>query len=225
MNRKVVRMKSNPPHDVADDPERITVLIADDHVTVREGLAAIIARQQDMRVVAEATNGREATELWARHRPQLTLLDLRMPEMDGLIALQEIRRMDGNARVIVLTTFDSGPDIQQAIRAGARAYLLKDSQREGLLSCMRKVHAGETCFPPSVIQKLTASMGGEPLTQREVEVLKLLAEGKSNKEIGSALFISETTVKTHLRNIFGKLNVLSRTEAISTAAKRGLINI
>jgi len=204
---------------------RISVLIADDHVTVREGLAAIIARQVDMNVVAEATTGRQAVDLWMHHRPQLTLLDLRMPELDGLTALQEIRRFDADARVIVLTTFDSGPEIQQAIRSGAKAYLLKDAQREDLLSCMRRVHAGETCFPSSVIQKLTASMGGESLTQREVEVLKLLAEGRSNKEIGSLLHIGETTVKTHLRNIFGKLNVLSRTEAISVAAKRGLIQI
>ena len=225
MNRNAPRMKSNSKSGSLDHPGLITVLIADDHVTVREGLAAIIGRQQDMLVVGEATHGREAVELWEKHRPRITLLDLRMPELDGLGALQQIRDLDANARVIVLTTFDSGLDIQQAIRSGARAYLLKDSQREDLLSCIRKVDRGETSFPQSVIQKLTMSMGGDPLTQREIEVLGLLAEGKSNKEIGSQLNIGETTVKTHLRNIFAKLNVLSRTEAISTASKRGLIHI
>jgi two-component system NarL family response regulator len=203
--------------------ERIRVLIADDHVTVREGLAAIIGRQQDMMVVAEAAAGREAVDLWHKHRPDVALLDLRMPELDGVGAIDEIRRHNAEARIVVLTTFDTDNDISRAIKAGAKAYLLKDAQREDLLECIRKVHAGETCIPPPLLAKLMAGLGDEALTGRELEVLTLLGRGNSNKEIGSQLHIEETTVKAHLRSVFNKLNVLSRTEAISVASRRGLV--
>lgn len=204
---------------------RIRVLIADDHVTVLEGLAAIIGRQSDMRVVAEAANGRETVELWQRHRPDVTLIDLRMPTLDGVGAIDEIRRQQASARIIVLTTFDSDNEIVRAIKAGAKGYLLKDARREELLDCIRKVNAGEMCVPPALAAKLAESMSSEPLTGRELDVLALLAKGKSNKEIGSHLYITETTVKSHLRSIFSKLNVLSRTEAISTASRRGLVQL
>ena len=205
--------------------DKIRVLIADDHVTVREGLAAIIGRQSDMVVVAEAATGLEAIELWRKHQPHITLLDLRMPGLDGVGAIDEIRRHESSARIIVLTTFDTDNDISRAIRAGAKGYLLKGAQREELLECIRKVHAGETSIPPSLVAKLAASMSSEALTVREIDVLTLLARGKSNKEIGLKLYISETTVKTHLRSIFTKLNVLSRTEAIATAGRLGLIQL
>lgn len=204
---------------------RIRVLIADDHVTVLEGLAAIIGRQTDMTVVAEASNGREAIELWQKHRPDVTLIDLRMPGLDGVGAIDEIRRQQASARIIVLTTFDSDNEISRAIKAGAKGYLLKDARREELLDCIRKVNSGEMCIPPALAAKLAESISSEPLTGRELDVLALLAKGKSNKEIGSHLYITETTVKSHLRSIFSKLNVLSRTEAISTASRRGLVQL
>ena len=213
----------NTPAGVRAD--RIRVLIADDHVTVLEGLAAIIGRQTDMQVVAEAANGREAVELWQQHRPDVTLLDLRMPILDGVEVIEEIRRQRASARIVVLTTFDSDNEIARAIKAGAKGYLLKDTRREELLDCIRKVNSGQTCVPIALAAKLAESMSSEPLTGRELDVLKLLADGKSNKEIGSQLFISETTVKSHMRSIFSKLNVLSRTEAITTASRRGLVQL
>jgi two-component system NarL family response regulator len=204
---------------------RIRVVIADDHVTVLEGLAAIIGRQTDMKVVAEASNGREAVELWQKHRPDVALIDLRMPTLDGVAAIDEIRRQQASARIIVLTTFDSDNEILRAIKAGAKGYLLKDARREELLDCIRKVNAGEMCVPAALAAKLAESMSSEALTGRELDVLALLAKGKSNKEIGNRLYITETTVKSHLRSIFSKLNVLSRTEAITTASRRGLVQL
>lgn len=204
---------------------RIRVLIADDHVTVLEGLAAIIGRQTDMKVVAEASNGHEAVDLWQRHRPDVTLIDLRMPNLDGVGAIEEIRGQQATARIIVLTTFDSDNEIARAIKAGAKGYLLKDARRDELLDCIRKVNSGATCIPAALAAKLAESMSSEPLTGRELDVLALLAKGKSNKEIGSHLYISETTVKSHLRSIFTKLNVISRTEAITTASRRGLVQL
>lgn len=184
----------------------------------------MIGRQADMSVVSEAANGAEAVAEWTKHRPDVTLLDLRMPVLDGLGAIHAIRAKDSSARIIVLTTFDTDNDISMAIKAGAKAYLLKDTQRDDLLACIRRVHSGETCIPAGVLAKLAASLNHTDLTSRELEVLALLAKGKSNKEIGASLYVEETTVKSHLRNIFTKLNVLSRTEAISEAGKRGLIS-
>lgn len=201
----------------------IRVLIADDHVTVREGLVAIIGRQPDMVVIGNAANGREATELWSRYRPDITLLDLRMPMMDGVGATEEIRRHDSSAKIIILTTYDTDNEILRAVRAGAKAYLLKDSPREELLDCIRRVYRGETFITPSLVEKLAAGLSSQPLTSRELDVLTSLARGLSNKEIAARLCITETTVKSHLRAIFGKLDVLSRTEAIATASQRGLI--
>ena len=203
----------------------IRLLIADDHALILEGLAAAIGRQSDMLVVAKAADGREAVSLWKEHRPDVSLLDLRMPELGGVGATREIRDRDVGARVIVHTTFDTDEDIYQAVRAGAKAYLLKDAPLEELLSCIRSVHAGSTCIPPALAAKLASRMSGEGMTAREVDVLKLVARGRSNKEIGSELFVSETTVKSHVRNIFTKLNVMSRTEAIAAATKRGLIRL
>jgi two-component system NarL family response regulator len=148
-----------------------------------------------------------------------------MPLADGVQAIEEIRDMEGNARLIVLTTFDTDSDLLNAVKAGAKGYLLKDAPSEELLDCIRKVHKGETCLPAGLVQKLAAGLSREELTAREVEVLQLLARGKSDKEIGSSLNISETTVKSHLGSIFRKLDVLSRTEAIAMASRRGLIKL
>jgi len=205
--------------------DRIRVLIADDHVTVLEGLAAIIGRQPDMKVVGEAANGHQVVELWDKLRPDVALIDLRMPTLDGVGAINEIKRRNASARIIVLTTFDSDNEIARAIKAGAKGYLLKDARREELLDCIRKVNSGETSIPQALVAKLAESMSSEPLTGRELDVLGLLAHGKSNKEIGSRLYITETTVKSHMRSIFSKLNVLSRTEAIATASRRGLVQL
>jgi two-component system NarL family response regulator len=204
---------------------KIRVLIADDHITVLEGLASIISRQSDMTVLAQASDGVALVTLWEKHHPDVTLVDLRMPKLDGVGAIEEIRRNDPSARLIVLTTFDTDTDILNAIKAGAKGYLLKDSGRDELLDCIRRVFRGETCLPASLVQKLATSLHREALTAREVEVLQLLAYGKSNKEISTALSISEATVKSHLGNLFRKLDVLSRTEAIATANKRGLIKL
>jgi DNA-binding NarL/FixJ family response regulator len=203
---------------------RIRVLIADDHGVVREGLASMINRNRaDMTVVGEASNGREALELWQQEHPDVTLLDLRMPEMDGVDVIKEIRVRDKNARIIVLTTFDGDEDIYRAIRAGAKGYLLKDITREALMDSIRRVHMGETCVPLHLIAKLTDRVSGETLSERELEVLRLMAKGRSNKEIASALFISEGTVKSHGKSIFAKLNVASRTEAVTEATRRGFL--
>jgi len=205
--------------------QKIRLLIADDHVLVREGLAATIGRQRDMLVVNQAANGREAVALWKECRPDIALVDLRMPEGDGVTVIKEIRELDSSARIIIQTTYDTDEEIYQAIRAGAKGYLLKDAPLEELFDSIRKVYAGETCIPPALGAKLASRMSGEALTRREIDVLKLLARGRSNKEIGTDLFVSETTVKTHLRSIFSKLNVMSRTEAIAAANKRGLIQL
>jgi len=203
----------------------IRVLVADDHVTVREGLAAIIHRQSDMTVVGEAATGEEAVQAWRQHRPDVTLMDLRMPILDGVRAIQQIRQVDPAARVVVLTTFETDVEISEAITAGAKGYILKGAQREDLLNTIRRVHAGETSIPAALVAKLAAGMSSETLTGREREVLTMLAQGKGNKEIGANLYISETTVKSHLRSIFTKLNVLSRTEAIAVATRRGLVRL
>ena len=213
------------PKDEDIKRPRIGVLIADDHSVVREGLASLIGRKADMTVVAEASNGREAVDLWKEHRPDVTLLDLRMPELEGVGAIKEIRALDEKARIIMLTTFEGDEDIYRAIQAGAKGYLLKDVPREALMDCIRRVHAGETCIPVHLAAKLAERVGGETLSEREIDVLKLMAKGKSNKEIGSVLFISEGTVKSHVKAIFAKMNVISRTEAVASATRRGLIQL
>jgi len=204
---------------------RIRVLIADDHAVVRDGLVAMISRWPDTTVVAEAQNGRDAVEQWKRHRPDVTLLDLRIPLLDGVDAIEQIRQVDPAARVILLTTFDGEEDIYRGVRAGAKAYLLKDAPRDEILNCIRKVHSGDTVVPSSLAAKLAERISGAELTEREMTVLRALAKGQSNKQIGRSLFISETTVKAHLKSIFAKLNVLSRTEAIAAAARRGIVQL
>jgi len=203
---------------------KIEVLLADDHSMFLAGVASIIELERDITIVAQAADGRQAVDLWRKHRPDVTLVDLRMPILDGVGVITTIRQEDASARLVVLTTYDSDNDIYRAIKAGARGYLLKDARREELLDCIRKVHTGETCIPQPVMQKLITGISSEPLTGRETEILQLLAQGSSNKDIAEKLFLSEFTVKGHLRNIFTKLNVLSRTEAVSAATRRGLVH-
>jgi DNA-binding NarL/FixJ family response regulator len=209
-----------------DKTKPIRVLLAEDHEVVRDGLAAIIDYQADMTVVGHACNGEEAVERFAELQPDITLMDLRMPGMGGAPAIEAIRKKFGDARIIVLTTYDGDENIYRALKAGARGYLLKDSGKDDLLSAIRAVHEGRSYVPPEIATRLvTRTQAGAPLTTREIEVLRLMAEGKSNKEIGAALFISEGTVKTHVNSIHEKLSVSDRTEAVIVALKRGIIHL
>ena len=203
----------------------IRILIADDHLVVREGLVAILNRQSDMTVVGEAGNGHEALEQWRTHRPDVTLMDLRMPEMSGVEAIIAIREEDDKASVIILTTYDSDEDVYRGMRAGAKAYLLKDAHREELLNCIRAVYAGKTVVSPGVAAKLASRLREERLTPRELDILTLVGQGLSNKLIARALDITEGTVKTHVKNVLEKLDATSRTEALAVAARRGLITL
>ncbi|HWZ57360.1 MAG TPA: response regulator transcription factor [Gemmatimonadaceae bacterium] len=201
------------------------ILIADDHAIVLEGLVAMLGRQTDMSVVAEATNGVDAVELWLAHRPDVALIDLRMPRLDGVGVIEAIRRHHPGARIIVLTTYDTDEEVYQAMKAGARGYLLKDARREELLEVLRAVHAGEMRMPAALADRLARRISSDALTARELEVLASIARGQSNKEIGAELSISETTVKSHLKSIFEKLGATSRTDAVTAALRRGLISI
>jgi len=201
------------------------ILIADDHPVVREGLVALINRRPDMEVVAEVSNGREAVEQFLHHRPDVALLDLRMPEMDGVEAIAAIRQKIPTARIIVLTTFDDDEDIYRGLRAGAKAYLLKDAPRDELLKCVRAVHEGQTIIPPPIAAKLAGRLTTSGLTRREIQVLRLTADGKANKGIAVALSISEGTVKTHVSAILAKLDALDRTQAVTIALKRGILRL
>lgn len=201
----------------------IRVLIADDHLLVRRGLAAIINMEEDAAVVGEAGDGEEAVALWRRLRPDVTLMDLRMPKLDGVQAIKRIRTEDPTAGIIVVTTFDHDEDIYAGLRAGAKAYVLKDVQPEELFGCIRAVHAGQAYLQPKVAAKLAQRVQEEPLTEREEQILKLLAEGRSNRAIGQTLFITESTVKSHVKSLFIKLDATSRAEAIALAARRGLV--
>jgi DNA-binding NarL/FixJ family response regulator len=203
----------------------IRVLVAEDHTVVRDGLVAIIRQEKDMDVVADTGDGQRAVELWKQHRPDVTLMDLRMPGSDGVDAIYQIRAADPNARIIVLTTYDGDEDIYRGMRAGAKSYLLKDVRREELFQCIREVSAGKMFVPPAIAVKLAERLPAEDLTARELEVLRLLAEGKPNKIIGADLAISEVTVKSHVQSVFRKLNVLSRTEATAVANRRGLLRL
>jgi two-component system NarL family response regulator len=203
----------------------IRVLVADDHFVVRIGLRALIDAEPDMEVVAEASTGRQAVELFRQHRPDVTLMDLRMPVMNGLEAIQAIREGAPEARVIVLTTYDGDEDIYRALNAGARAYLLKEMDREELLQVIRAVHAGQRRVPPEIGARLAEAMPRSELTRRELEVLDLVVKGFSNKRIGDALSITEGTVKIHVNNILGKMGVADRTEAATTAIRRGIVHL
>src|SRR5262245_36369010 len=215
----------SPADIVATVPEPARVLLVDDHALLRTGVANIINQEPDLRVVAEAGNGVEAVEAFERHHPDVTLLDLRMPVMEGVEAVRQIRGRDPNGRVIVLTTFDTDDEISRALKAGAKAYVLKDISADNLLSCIRDVLAGKTYLAPAAAAKLAEGVTHVQLTPREMSTLKLVADGKANKEIANDLEISERTVKTHVGHLFEKLGVTSRTEAVKVAMRRGLVRL
>jgi len=201
------------------------VLVVDDHALFRTGVANIINQEPDLHVVAEAGNGADAVSAYDQHHPDVTLLDLRMPVMEGVEAVRRIRERDPLAKVIVLTTYDTDEDISRALRAGAKAYVLKDITAEGLVTCIHDVLAGKTYLAPAAAAKLAEGVTRVQLTPRELATLRLMADGKSNKEIANALGISDRTVKTHLGHLFEKLNVTSRTEAVKVATRRGLVRL
>jgi len=203
----------------------IKVLIADDHPIVREGLAALIAHRDDMCVVGEAANGQEAFELFQQCEPDVILMDLRMPVVDGVTAITMIRDRNPGARIIVLTTFDGDNDIYRGLRAGAKSYLLKNTGRMELIETIRSVYSGQTLIPPAVAAKLAQRMSQPDLTAREVDVLHLMAAGCSNQEIGKRLFIAEGTVKAHVNNILSKMSVNDRTQAVTSALRRGIVQL
>ena len=204
---------------------KIRILVVDDHHVVRQGLVALINSVEDMEVVGEAADGRKGVDLHQQHLPDVTIMDLRLPVLNGVEAIQEIRRHSPQARVIVLTTFDGDENIYRALQAGARGYLLKDMFGDELMDAIRTVHAGKTRIPPVVAQRLAERMGGSDLTARELDVLRLIVAGNSNKEIGNQLHISEATVKTHINNLLGKLGVSDRTQAATTAIQRGIVQL
>ena len=203
----------------------IRIVIADDHHLVRQGFRAMLERLPSMQVVAEASTGQEAVEQYARHRPDILLLDLRLPDMCGVDVIQAVREKFLIARIIVLTTYDGDDEIYQSLQAGAKAYLLKDITMEELVDCIEKVHRGQTCVSPPVAAKLAERTASAELTERELEVLRRMVAGRSNKEIAADLDISEGTVKTHVNHVLDKLGVHDRTQAALTAVKRGLVRM
>ena len=208
--------------------ERIRLIIADDHPVVRTGLQGMLAGQPDFEVVGEATTGTEAVEIVAQLQPEVVLMDLQMPEMDGVTATAEIKAHHPETHVLILTTYDTDADILRAVEAGATGYLLKDAPREELFHAVRAAAQGKTVLAPTVATRLLEQMrepAQETLSGREVQVLALVADGASNKEIGKQLHVSEATVKSHLLHIFDKLGVADRTAAVTTALKRGILRL
>ena len=206
-------------------PAKIKILVADDHPIVRDGIISIVEVEKDMSVVGHASDGVEAVELAKKLLPDIILLDLRMPRLDGLEVIAQIQSLHLPSKVIVLTTFDSEQDVHLALKAGARSYLLKDTPRPVLLDTVRQVHGGKTCIPPRIGQKLVENMSRPVLSAREMDILKLVAEGKSNKGIGDQLGIAEGTVKTHVKSLLSKLKAPGRTAAVREAVHRGLVRL
>jgi DNA-binding NarL/FixJ family response regulator len=203
----------------------IRVLAVDDHALLRDGIAALIGNQSDMELVAEASNGREAIELFRQHHPDVTLMDLQMPEMGGIDALSAIRGEFPEARIIVLTTYAGDVQVFRALKAGARAFLLKGLLRKELLDTIRAVHAGQRRLPPEIAAEIAEHSTDSALTPREIDVLRLIAGGNANKEIAARLSLTEETVKGHVKNILAKLDANDRTHAVTIGLKRGIIEI
>ena len=203
----------------------IRVLVVEDHHVVRQGLVALLSVVDGVEVVGQAADGAEAIEEYHARKPDVTLIDLRLPKLGGVEVIQKVRADHAHARFIVLTTYDGDEDIYRALQAGARAYLLKGMTVDVLIATIRSVHAGKSCIPPVIAQKLAERMATEQLTHREQDVLEQIVRGKSNKEIGTELDISEATVKTHINNLLGKLGVEDRTQAATAAIQRGLVQL
>ncbi len=208
---------------MTEENGQIRIMIADDHPVVREGLAALINRQPGMEVVAEAADGAEAVEAFHRALPDVTMLDLRMPKLDGINVISKIREEDPEARIIMLSTYDGDENVYRSLRAGAKGYLQKGAGQESLIECIQAVHQGQTWVQPSAAQQLADRVGETELSPRELQVLRLVVDGKTNKEIGLALDIGEGTVKIHVNHVLKKLGVKARTEAINVALKRGIV--
>jgi DNA-binding NarL/FixJ family response regulator len=206
-------------------PNPIRILLADDHPLLRDGVSGLVTDQPDMKMVAEASNGREAIDQFRKHHPDITLLDLQMPEISGIDAILAIRSDYPDARIIVLTTYTGDAQVLRALKAGAQAYLLKSALRRELLETIRAVHAGHRRIPPEVATQLAEHVADEQLTSREMEVLRLIAAGNANKLVASELSITEETVKGHVKNILSKLGANDRTHAVTIAIKRGIIEI
>jgi DNA-binding NarL/FixJ family response regulator len=204
---------------------RIRVLVADDHPVVRTGLAAVVVQQADLELVAEAENGERAVALYREHRPDVCLMDLRMPVMDGVEAIRTITTEFPAACILALTTYEGDADIRRALEAGARGYLLKDMLLTDVIRAVRTVHSGERVIPNAVAARLAEFPERSDLTEREVEVLQLVARGLSNKEVARVIGRTDETVKIHLKNTFAKLGVADRTEAVTMAITRGLIHL
>ena len=204
---------------------QIRIIVADDHPIVRAGIVANLKQQRDMRVVAEGNDGIEALALIKQHLPDVVLLDLRMPQMDGLEVIEQVNALHLQTKIIVMTSFENQEDIQRSVKAGARAFLLKDCPHETLLEAIRRVSLGEVYLLPQITQTLVDRIQTPQLSPRELEVLKAVASGKSNKEIGVQLFITEGTVKQHVASILVKLGVKGRTSAVREAVRRGLVRI
>jgi len=203
----------------------IRVLTVDDHPLLRDGIAALLANQSDMQLVGEAANGREAIDLFRKHRPDVTLMDLQMPEMGGIDALSAIRGEFPEARIVVLTTYAGDVQVFRALKAGARGFLLKGLLRKELLETIRAVHAGQKRLPPEVASEVAEHATDDALTPREIEVLRWIAGGNANKEIAAQLSVTEETVKGHVKNILAKLAANDRTHAVTIGLKRGIIEL
>ena len=208
-----------------NEPARIRILSVDDHALVREGLATFINDQPDMQVVADAATGGQAIAQFRQHLPDVTLLDLRLPDMSGIEALIAIRREFPEARIIMLTTFDGDVEVQRALEAGARGYLLKNMTPESMFQVIRKVHTGKTHVPVEIAVHLAEHVSDEQLTRRELDVLQQIAEGNRNSDIAAKLFVAEGTVKVHVKNIMQKLGATDRTHAVTIAVRRGIIRL
>ena len=200
----------------------IRIVLADDHPVVREGLATIL-KAKDIKVVGQASDGEEACRLYDQLSPDILVLDLRMPKKDGLQAVNELMSRIPKPRIIVMTTYEGEEDVRRALSAGAKGYVLKGTKREEILETVRKVYKGEPAISPDVAAKLATSLTRPALSERELQVLQQMAAGKSNKEIGQVIYVSENTVKAHVKSILAKLDAMGRTEAIAIAIKRGLI--
>jgi two-component system NarL family response regulator len=206
-------------------PTNIRIMIADDHAIVRQGLATIVDRDPEMTVIAQAEDGQQAIALFREHQPDITLMDLRMPQIDGVEAITAICAEFKQARIMVLTTYDGDEDIYRGLQSGAAGYLLKDAKPNELLNAIRTIHSGQKYVPLKVGAKLVQRMSNPELSARELEVLRLMAQGMSNLEIGTALNISESTVKSHVNRILSKLGVSDRTQAVIIAIKRGIVSL
>jgi DNA-binding NarL/FixJ family response regulator len=210
---------------MASDVQHIRILTVDDHPLLRKGIGALIGAEPDMKLVAEASNGQEAIAEFKKHRPDITLMDLQMPEMSGIECIIAIRSDFPSARIIVLTTYPGDAQVVRALKAGARGYLLKGQVNRDLPEVIRAVHSGQRRIPPEMAIELAEHTADDDLSSREIEVLELIAGGNSNKEIASKLFIAEETVKSHVANILSKLHANDRTHAVTTAVKRGIIQL